>query len=147
MALARWLLSSAASTWLERPGFVPRRSGTRAEEDQVLPLLERVITPGTDPIAYWVWKLEWPATIKEKLINDTNSNGTLTINDLELACMVLGWLALKMLQLPLAFKDVGLFCDNTSAVSSLALKGSTSTSPYANGNAKHIPCFHCTFQA
>ena len=48
VALARWLLSSAASTWLERPGFVPRRSGTRAEEDQVLPLLERVITPGTD---------------------------------------------------------------------------------------------------
>lgn len=105
-----------------------------------------VITLGTDSIAYWVWKLEWPATIKEKLINDTNPNVTLTINDLELPCMVLRWLALKMLQLPLAFKDVGLFCDNTSAVSSSAHKGSTSTSPYANGNAKSIAHFRHKLQ-
>ena len=86
-----------------------------------------VITPGLAPIDHWVWKLEWPSEIKAQLITESNPSGSLTINDLELAGMVLGWLTLEMLPIDLSFKHIGLFCDNTSAVS-WALKGSTSTS-------------------
>ena len=41
----------------------------------------------------------------------------ITINDLELAAMVLGWLVLEYLCPSLAFCHIGMFCDNTSAVS------------------------------
>ncbi len=86
-----------------------------------------VITPGISLLDYWVWKFEWPADIRDNLITDSNPKGSLTINDLELAGMVMGWLALEMLPLNLTYKHLGMFCDNTSAVS-WAMKGSTSTS-------------------
>ena len=44
--------------------------------------------------------------------------GDLTINDLELAGLVLNWLALECQKgIPLAYHHIGTFCDNTSAVS------------------------------
>lgn len=89
-----------------------------------------VITPGMDPFQYWVWQYEWPLDIQKELITDKNRNGKLTINDLELAGLVLGWLVLEYVCADLQFKHVGMFCDNTSAVS-WAYKGHTTTSTVA----------------
>ena len=54
-----------------------------------------VITPGLDAIQYWVWQLEWPLDIQKELVSATNRNGRITINDLELGGLVLGWLVLE----------------------------------------------------
>ena len=86
-----------------------------------------VITPGLNPIQPWVWQYEWPPDIQQRLVTDNNPAGDLTINDLELAGMVLGWLVLEYTCNDLTYKHVGMFCDNTSAVS-WAFKGSTATS-------------------
>jgi hypothetical protein len=86
-----------------------------------------VITPGLEAIQYWVWQYEWPLDIQRELVSATNRKGRLTINDLELAGLVLGWLVLEYVVADLTFKHVGMFCDNTSAVA-WAYKGSTSTS-------------------
>ena len=86
-----------------------------------------VITPGMDPFQHWVWQYEWPLDIQQELVTDKNRNGKLTINDLELAGLVLGWLVLEYVCANLTYKHVGMFCDNTSAVS-WAYKGHTTTS-------------------
>ena len=86
-----------------------------------------VVTPGLDSIPYVVWQFEWPDDIQNRLVTTDNPTGDLTINDFELAGMVLGWLVLEYIWKNLSFKHVGLFCDNTSAVA-WAFKGSTSTS-------------------
>ena len=59
-----------------------------------------------------------------------NPDGDITINDLELAGLVLGWLVLEQVCDDLAFKHIGIFCDNMSAVS-WTYKGSTGTSNIA----------------
>jgi hypothetical protein len=56
-----------------------------------------------------------------------NPNGELTIKNLELAGMVLGWLGLEIVISDLCCKHVAMFCDNTLAVA-WVFKGSTSTS-------------------
>lgn len=76
-----------------------------------------VIVGHTDEFHPIVWQYEWPPEIRAALITDKNPNGTLTINDLELAGMLLGWLVLEIALTDLAYKHVGMFCDNTSAVS------------------------------
>ena len=86
-----------------------------------------VITPGLDSIEYWVWQFEWPQDIQDEMITEANPTGKLTINDLELAGLVLGWLVLENVCANLLYKHIGSFCDNTSAVS-WTYKGSTSTS-------------------
>ena len=86
-----------------------------------------VITPGLDAIQYWVWQFEWPLDIQKELVSATNRNGRITINDLELGGLVLGWLVLEHVVEDLTFKHVGSFCDNTSSVA-WAYKGSTATS-------------------
>ena len=86
-----------------------------------------VITPGLDPMQHWVWQFEWPADIQKELVTGTNKTGKLTINDLELAGLVLGWLVLEGVCKDLVFKHIGMFCDNTSSVA-WAHRGSTSTS-------------------
>ena len=71
-----------------------------------------VATPGLNSILHTVWQLEWPEDIKEMM-----RKHIITINDLELAAMVLGWLVLEYLCSSLEFCHIGMFCDNTSAVS------------------------------
>jgi hypothetical protein len=79
----------------------------------------------------FLWQVEWPTDIKNSLVSSSNPTGTITINDLELAGMVLGWLALECQEdIPLAFHHIGAFCDNTSAVA-WAQKLRTSTSKIA----------------
>lgn len=86
-----------------------------------------VISSGNKDIAPIVWQFEWPDEIKKELITADNPSGTITINDLELAGMLLGWLILELSPAELRYAHVGTFCDNTSAVS-WATKGQTSKS-------------------
>ena len=68
-----------------------------------------------DPI---LWQLEWPEDIKKMLCTAENKKGSLTMNDLELAGALLNWLVLEcQTHIDLKHKHVGMFCDNTSAVS------------------------------
>lgn len=71
-----------------------------------------VLLPGKKDFPPVVWQVEWPEDIREKL--DAN---VLTINDLELAAIVLEYLAFETLLPQLHNTRLGLFCDNTSAVS------------------------------
>ena len=62
---------------------------------------------------HWVWKFEWPADIQQELVTGRmNKTGKLTINDLELAGLVLGWLVLarrSVQKLGLALNILGCF--------------------------------------
>lgn len=42
-----------------------------------------------------VWGFEWPQQIQQNLVSSTNPQGKLSINDLELAEMLLAWLVLE----------------------------------------------------
>ena len=85
-----------------------------------------VITPGIQSIQPWVWKYAWPQNIPNGLVSHTNTKGRLTINDLELAELVLEWLVLEYLVEDMKFKHIGRFCDNTPELAWI-YRGSTST--------------------
>ena len=69
---------------------------------------------GLKNILPFLWQLKWPEDIKRRLVSATNPMGDLTINDLELAGLVLNWLALECQKgIPLAYHHIGTFCDNT----------------------------------
>jgi hypothetical protein len=84
-----------------------------------------VWTSGTKGLNPVVWQVEWIAEVK-----DAFAKGILTINDLELAGLVLEWMALECLLPSLVGVHVAAFCDNTSAVS-WSNKLATSTSKAA----------------
>ena len=86
-----------------------------------------VILPGVEDTQPIVWRYKWPPDITAALVSSDNKSGRLTINDLELAGLVLGWLVLEQTDMPLRFRHIGMFCDNTSAVA-WAFKGHCSTS-------------------
>lgn len=65
-------------------------------------------TKGLNPV---VWQVEWIAEVK-----DAFAKGILPINDLELAGLVLEWMALECLLPSFAGVHVAAFYDNTSAV-------------------------------
>eukprot|EP00957_Ditylum_brightwellii_P045901 3481716-Ditylum_brightwellii.AAC.1 len=67
-----------------------------------------------DPL---VWQVKWDEDIKQRLITTNNKTGDITLNNLELAGFVLGWLVLELHTTTLKHHHVGMFCDNTSAVS------------------------------
>jgi hypothetical protein len=76
-----------------------------------------VWTPGLSHIPFTVWQYEWPQDIKDRLITDQNPSGDLTINDFELAGVVLNFLVLELSAVDLQWMHIGAFCDNFSAVS------------------------------
>jgi hypothetical protein len=85
-------------------------------------------TSGLKYVQPFMWQYQWPQDIRDSLVSDSNPSGRLTINDLELAGLLLNWLALEChTDIPLAFHHIGSFCDNTSAVA-WAQKLRTSTS-------------------
>lgn len=90
-----------------------------------------VIRSGRKTIKPIVWQFEWPKEIREKLITDKNPSGTLTINDLELAGIVLGWLIMEIAEENLEYSHIGMFCDNTSATSWASKGHSTKSIPAA----------------
>ena len=75
-------------------------------------------TSGLKAMKPFLWQLRWPDNIQRQLVTESNPTGSLTINDLELAGLLLNWIALECQSgVPLAFHHIGAFCDNTSAVS------------------------------
>ena len=76
-----------------------------------------VLTPGLEKFPYMVWQVEWPDDIKNRLVTDKNPKGDISMNDLELAGVVLTFLALESIHPDLQYKHIGTYCDNTSAVS------------------------------
>ena len=63
-----------------------------------------------------VWRVEWPADIQARLVSWSNPQGDLTINDLEMAGLLLEYLVLELL-VDLKHEHVAAWCDNTSTVS------------------------------
>jgi hypothetical protein len=63
-----------------------------------------------------VWRLAWPTDITARLVSSSNPTGDLTINDLEMAGLLLQYLVLELL-VPLKHQHVAAWCDNTSTVS------------------------------
>ena len=67
----------------------------------------------TEDIGFVVWRLKWPDDIVKGLVSWNNPKGKYTINDLELAGVVLEWLVLEALVPNLIFKSAGMNCDNS----------------------------------
>ena len=84
-------------------------------------------TSGLKHLYPFLWQYEWPPDIKASLITEHNPDGSLTINDLELAGAVINFMVLESQNINLKFHHIGTFCDNTSAVSwAYRLRNSTS---------------------
>jgi hypothetical protein len=71
---------------------------------------------GSTNIRPIVWRLAWPADISARLVSVSNPQGDLTINDLEMAGLLLQYLVLEQM-VALRHKHVAAWCDNTSTVS------------------------------
>ncbi|EJK43807.1 hypothetical protein THAOC_37712 [Thalassiosira oceanica] len=67
---------------------------------------------GKSKLPATAWRLEWPPGIK-----DAFQRGELTINDLEMAGNLLGWLVLEGMGVNIKHRHVALLNDNSSAVS------------------------------
>ena len=67
---------------------------------------------GNKRLAATVWRIEWPEWIK-KLLDDK----VITINDLEMAGNLLGWLVLEGMGIDITHCHVALLNDNKSAIS------------------------------
>jgi hypothetical protein len=76
-----------------------------------------VWSPGIDACEYTVWQLEWPEDIQQRLVSTSNHAGDISINDLELAGIIINFIVLEIISPTLKHKHVGTYCDNTSAVS------------------------------
>ena len=76
---------------------------------------DRVWLLGTKRIALIVWRVEWPDDIKAALITRENSNGTISLSNLEMVGLLLHYLVLEQI-VALHHKHVREFCDNTPAV-------------------------------
>ena len=70
-----------------------------------------VWTSGVEEIHPILWQLDRPADIIALF-----DNNKLSINDLELAGIVLEWLLLECISSSLQFKHAEIFCDNVTAV-------------------------------
>ena len=64
-----------------------------------------------------VWRLQWPPEVVQRLISPDNPNGDLTINDLEMAGLLLHYLVLERIAPTIKHKHAAAWCDNTSTVS------------------------------
>jgi hypothetical protein len=71
---------------------------------------------GSKNIQPAVWRVEWPIDIQTRLVSWSNPKGDLTINDLEMAGLLLQCLVLELF-VDLKHEHVAAWCDNTSAVS------------------------------
>ena len=67
---------------------------------------------GKSQLPATAWRLEWPQAIK-----DAFQRGELTINDLEMAGNLLGWLVLEGMGVNIKHHHIALLNDNSSAVS------------------------------
>ena len=91
-----------------------------------------------DPI---VWRLEWPEDIPGQLISSANPKGTLTINDLELAALLLHYLVLEQL-VDLKHQHAAAWVDNKSTVA-WATKLASNRSKVAQRLIRALSLRHC----
>ena len=71
---------------------------------------------GTTLLKPFLWQVEWPKDIQDNLVTVENPHGSVTINDLELAGALLGFLVLKHHGMPLQYCHLATFCDNMTTV-------------------------------
>ena len=62
------------------------------------------------------WQVEWPKDIQDSLVIVENPNRSVTINDLELAGALLGFLVLENYGVPLQYFHLATLCDNMTTV-------------------------------
>jgi hypothetical protein len=72
---------------------------------------------GTNDLPPTVWRVQWPSDIQQQLVTDKNRDGTITVNDLEMAGLLLQTLVLEHLVEDLKHQHAAAWVDNTSAVS------------------------------
>ena len=65
----------------------------------------------------FIRQVEWPQKIQDEMVTEDNPTGSITVNDIELAGLVLNWLALECSSIPIKLKHIGTFCDNESVTS------------------------------
>ena len=63
-----------------------------------------------------VFRGKWPPDIQSELVSRTNRGGTLSINDLELAGLLLTWLVMEEICPTVTERNVALFSDNQPSV-------------------------------
>ena len=88
--------------------------------------------PADKDLEPFVWFVQWPKEIQQRLISKDNPNGSCSISDLELAGILLEFLVLEdtLLIGSLRHKSINIWCDNIPAVA-WTRKLRTSTSPIA----------------
>lgn len=89
-----------------------------------------------------VWRVDWPSDIAARLISESNPRGDLTINDLEMAGLLLHYLVLEQL-VDLKHQHAAAWVDNTSAVS-WATKLSSKKSKVGQRLVRALCIRHCT---
>ena len=62
-----------------------------------------------------VWRIECPQEVKDHFVMVENPNGDISILELELAAVLLGWIMIKDL-VDTKWKYLGVLCDNNPAV-------------------------------
>lgn len=63
-----------------------------------------------------VFRIEWPQFIKDDLVSENNTKGTITNSDLEMAGLLLLWLAMEDVCMLGSASHVALFSDNSPTV-------------------------------
>ena len=71
---------------------------------------------GTKCLKPFLWQVEWPQDIQDNLVTAEKLNGTITINYIELAGALLGFLALEAKGIPLTYTHHATFCENMTTV-------------------------------
>ena len=71
---------------------------------------------GTTRLKPFLWQVKWPKDIQDSLVTVENPHGSVTINDLELAGALLGFLVLESYGVPLQYCHLAMFCDNMMTV-------------------------------
>ena len=72
---------------------------------------------GSDDLHPVMWRVKWPPDITKRLVSPSNPAGDLTINDLEMAGLLLQQLVLEDIAPTLEHKHAATWCDNSSTVS------------------------------
>ena len=88
-----------------------------------------------------VWRIPWPLAIASSLLTRDNPTGTLTINDLEMAGLLLHYLVLEQL-VDLKHQHAAAWVDNTSTVS-WASKLSSTKSKVGQRLVRALCLRHC----
>ena len=64
----------------------------------------------------FLWHVKWPRDIQDSLVTVENPNRYTTINDLELAGALMGFLVLEAHRVQLKYCHLATFCDNMTTM-------------------------------